>query len=594
MRVCLLVAAAMVAILSSPGGADMKLVQDGRTDYCIVLAKDASPSEHWAASELKQFIGEMSGAVIPYAEDSNEAPAHAILLGDSRALQSLGAGIDFDDLGEEGFAIKTVGDRLVIAGGRLRGTMYGVYELLERLGCRFLTDKVNKVPKTRDIFVGTIDITQKPAFEYRDVYIREAMTPNYAARNRGNSYMAKIDKKRGGSIAYYPFVHSFNMLVPLEKYWDSHPEYFSMIEGKRIKDHTQLCMSNPEVLRIATETVMGWMRDKSEAKICSVSQNDWYNNCQCPNCKAIDDEEGSPSGLMLRFVNAIAEQTSKVYPDKLIDTLAYQWTEKPPKVTTKLHPNVRVRLCPIFCCESHAYESCGTKENNDFVENLKEWSKITDQLYIWHYNTSFAHYLNPFPDFWQLMDTAKLYKRYGVKGIFWEGSYPPGGGGEMAYLRSNLLSKITWDPEVNGNAVMREFCDDFYGRSGKYIYEYVQMLLNKVTKDQIHMKIWSAPTEPFLTPEIITAADKLFDKAEAEAESDEILDRIKHDRIPIQYVKFMQPVMNKQVQGKEADFLKQLDDFVALCRSRGMTHISEWEDLSAYHERTKKAIEGKE
>jgi hypothetical protein len=593
MRMHLFVAAALVALIGNQGGADMNLVQDGRSDYCIVLSKDASPSEHWAASELKQFIGEMSGAVLQYAEDNGQVPQKAILLGDSKALQSLGVNVDFADLGEEGFTIKTIGDRIIIAGGRLRGTMYGAYEFLERLGCRFLTDTVNKVPKTRDITVGALDITQKPVFEYRDVYIREAMTPNYAARNRGNSFMAKIDRKRGGNIAYYPFVHSFNQLVPLEKYWDTHPEYFSEIEGKRIKDHTQLCMSNPEVVKIATETVLKWMHDHPEARIYSVSQNDWYNNCQCPNCKAIDEEEGSPSGLMLRFVNAIAEETSKVYPDKLIDTLAYQWTEKPPKIT-KLHPNVRVRLCPIFCCESHPYETCGTNENKAFIDNLLEWGKITDQLYIWHYNTSFAHYLNPFPDFWQLMDTAKLYKRQGVKGIFWEGSYPPGGGGEMAHLRSYLLSKITWDPDIDGNEVMREFCDDYYGKSGKYIYEYVQLLLNKVTKDHIHMKIWATPTDPFLTPEIVAASDKLFDKAEAAAESEEILDRVKHDRIPIQYVKLMQPIMNKQVKGKEAEYLKKLDDFVALCKSRGMTHISEWEDLGAYHERMKKAIEGKE
>lgn len=585
-----LVAAALVALLCTQGGANVNLVKDGRSDYCIILAKDASPSEHWAAGELKRFIGEMSGAIISYADDSANVPEHAILLGDSQALRSLGVAIDFDSLGDEGFAIKTAGDRLIIAGGRLRGTMYGAYAFLESLGCRFLSDKVNKVPKTTDISVGTIDTAETPAFEYRDVYITEAMTPDYAARNRGNSYMAKIDKKRGGAIAYYPFVHSFAQLIPLEKYWDTHPEYYSMIDGKRTKDHTQLCLSNPEVVKLATQTVLGWMRDHPEAKICSVSHNDWYNNCQCPNCKAIDDEEGSPSGLMLRFVNAIAAETSKVYPDKLIDTLAYQWTEKPPKVTTKLHPNVRVRLCPIFCCESHPYETCGTKENTEFVENLKNWSKITDQLYIWHYNTSFANYLNPFPDYLQLMDTAKLYKRMGVKGIFWEGSYPQGGGGEMAFLRSYLLSKVTWDPEVDGMAVMREFCDDFYGKSGKYIFEYVQLMLDKVTKDHIHMKIWAAPTEAYLTPEIIAAADKLFDKAEAAAESPEYLERVKHDRIPIKFVKLMQPILNKQTKGKAEEYTKALDEFVALCKSRGMTRISEWEDINSFHERTKKVL----
>lgn len=576
----MLTAALLVALLNSQGGANVNLVQDGKTDYCIILDSHASPSEHWAASELKRFITEMSGAVLPYCPDSRSRPEHAIIIGGMPS-----------NVHSEGFLIKTVGSRVMIAGDPVRGTMYGVYAFLESLGCRFLTDTVNKVPKMSTISVPDLDIVDSPAFEYRDVYIREAMKPDYAARNRGNSANAGLDDKRGGSIAYYPFVHSFNALVPLDKYWATHPEDFSMIDGKRTKDNTQLCMTNPEVIKVATQTVLGWMHDHPEAKICSVSQNDWYNNCQCPDCKAIDEAEGSPSGLMLRFVNAIAAETEKAYPDKLVDTLAYQWTEKPPKIT-KPRANVRVRLCPIFCCEAHPYETCDAPENKAFIENLANWGKITDQLYIWHYNTSFAHYLNPFPDFRQLMDTAKLYKRSGVKGIFWEGSYSAGGGGEMGYLRSYLLSKITWNPDIDGTAVMKQFCDDFYGKGGKFIYEYVQLLQDKVTKDKIHMKIWAGPIDAYLTPEIIAKSDALFDKAEAAAESPEILDRIKHDRLPIEYVKLMQPIMHNQIKGKEADLTKELDSFVGKCKSYGMDAISEGESMDAYHARVKKLLGG--
>ena len=417
------------------------------------------------------------------------------------------------------------------------------------------------------------------------------MNSEFAAPNRCNSAHAQLDEKHGGGVLYYPFVHTFAALVPLDKYWDSHPEYYSMIDGKRTRESTQLCMSNPEVLKIATATVLQWMKDHPEAKLYSVSQNDCYNNCQCPQCKAIDEEEGSPSGLMLRFVNAIAAETEKVYPDKLIDTLAYQWTEKPPKIT-KPRPNVRVRLCPIFCCESHPYETCDAKENKAFVENLANWSKITDQLYIWHYNTSFANYLNPFPDFRQLMDTAKLYKKSGVKGIFWEGAYPGGGGTEMGYLRSYLLAKISWDPDVDGKAVIKDFCDNYYGKSGKYIMDYVGMLEDKVTKDSIHMHIWVGPNEPYLTPEIIAKADSLFDKAESVADSPVILDRVKLTRIPIEFVKLMQPILNKQTKGHEAEYAKKLDEFVAKCKSYGMDSINEGVSLDDWYKRTKKEIGG--
>lgn len=590
MRTHALLTAALLTALCGKGGANVNLVVDGRTDYCIILAKNASVSEHWAASELKRFITEMSGAVLPYCPDSSNPPEKAILVGESVALRSIPANGGYS-VGDEGFLIKTIGGRIAIVGGRERGTMYGVYALLESLGCRFLTDTVNKVPRKSTIAVPDIDVVETPAFEYRDVYIREAMHPDYAARNRGNSANAGLDVKRGGSIAYYPFVHSFASLVPLDKYWAAHPEYFSMIDGKRTKDNTQLCMSNAEVLKVATETVLQWMREHPEAKLYSVSQNDWYNNCQCPACKAIDEQEGSPSGLLLRFINAIAEQTEKVYPDKLVDTLAYQWTEKPPKITSP-RANVRVRLCPIFCCEAHPYETCDAPENKAFIENLANWSKITNNLYIWHYNTSFANYLNPFPDFRQLMDTAKLYKRSGVKGIFWEGAYPAGGGGELGQLRSYLLSKITWNPEIDGEAVMKEFCDDYYGKAGRYVYEYVQLLEDKVTKDNIHMKIWAGPNDAYLTPEIIAASDALFDKAESVSDSPEILDRVRQARLSIEFVKLMQPIVRKETKGKEAELRKQLDDFIAQCKHYGMTNISEGEGLDPYYERIKKELGG--
>lgn len=573
------------------GEASVRLVSNGRSDYCIVLSKDASPSDHRAAAEFKRFVIEMSGATIPYAASDMEAPEKAVLIGDSPALKSLGVNIDYTSLGNEGYVIKTVGNRLVIAGGRMRGTMYGVYAFLEDiLGCRWYSSKVSKIPKLSNIALDNLDIVGMPAFEYRDVFYTDAFDKDWAARNRTNGVAAKLDTETGGKISYYPFVHTFAMLVPLDKYWDTHPEYFSMIDGKRIREYTQLCMSNPDVLGIATQTVLGWMRDHLEAKLYEVSQNDWYNQCQCENCRAIYESEGNPSGLLLRFVNAIAEETEKTHPDKLIDTLAYQWTEKPPKITKPRH-NVRVRLCPIFCCEAHPYEQCDAPENKAFVENLANWAKITNNLYIWHYNTSFIHYLNPFPDFRQLADSAKLYKRTGVKGIFWEGNYSAGGGGEFAELRAYLLAKITWNPNVDYQTVMNDFIDGYYGAAGKYIRKYVQLLEDKVTKENIHIKVLQAgPNDAYLISDVVTEADALLAKAESVADSPEVLDRVQHAKLPIEYVKLMQPIMRKETAGKEPDLLKSLDALVEKCKHYGITNISEAESLNDFYNRIKKEL----
>lgn len=145
-------------------------------------------------------------------------------------------------------------------------------------------------------------------------------------------------------------------------------------------------LTNPEVRRLGVERVRQWIKENPEAMILSVSQNDWEGWCECDNCRRVEQEEGGEhSGPILRFVNAIAEEIEKTNPDKLIDTLAYWYTENPP-LKVRPRPNVRIRLCPIGVCEAHPYEQC--PRSAYFMKNLRAWNKITNQLYIWHYNTS--------------------------------------------------------------------------------------------------------------------------------------------------------------------------------------------------------------
>ena len=73
------------------------------------------------------------------------------------------------------------------------------------------------------------------------------------------------------------------------------------------------------------------IRNDPGASFYGVSQNDWYNFCTCPDCKALDDAEESHAGTMIAFVNQIAEAVEKEFPNVIIETLAYQCTRKPPK-----------------------------------------------------------------------------------------------------------------------------------------------------------------------------------------------------------------------------------------------------------------------
>lgn len=577
-----LLAVLLLAFVSQSAYA-ITLVENGRTNYRIVLAEGSSPSEHRAAAELNDHIRKISGATIPIVP---EKTGPSILIG-SRYLPKE----ELATLGDEGFVIRTKGDDLIIAGGRLRGTMYGVYSFLEdTLGCRWYSADVSKIPQMKTIKIPEMDVKEIPAFEYRDPYFTEAWNKNWAARNRTNGFGTQLDRSTGGKLRYGKFVHTFEQLVPPSEYFETHPEYFSLVNGERLRVRSQLCLTNPDVLKIATETLLGWIRKDPEAKIWSVSQNDWGNNCQCENCKAIDEEEGSPSGSMLRFVNAVAAEVAKEFPNVLIDTLAYQYTEKPCKITKPLE-NVRVRLCPIGACQAHPYEKC--PKNESVVANLKAWSQITDQLYIWHYNTSFPHYLIPFPDFEELGADADMYLRHGVKGIFWQGDYSRGGGASDAELRSWILAKLSWNPKRDWSALMDDFLAGYYGAAAPYYRQYMDMLHKEVREKDIHFNCGLNPKSSLFSPEIIAESVRLFDLAEkAVANSPDELKRIKKARLGIEYLQIAQPIEYKNFEGQEKELLARIDSFIATCKDFGITNLNEWSDINATHEQWKKALGG--
>lgn len=565
-------------------GANLTLTRDGKSGYTIVIAADASPSERHAAEELQSFLEQISGARLPI---STETRPKMVLVGNSAALQALHLKIPFRDLGPEGFILKTAGQHLAIAGGRLRGSMYGVYTFLEKLGCRWFTADVSRIPRLRTITVGPIDEMQKPAFEYREPFFSEAADRDWAARNKMNGVLMKLDTATGGKVQYYPFVHSFNTLVPPEKYFHDHPEYFSLIDGKRRAERSQLCLTNREVLRVGVESVKRWITEHPEATIFSVSQNDWTGWCECDNCRRVEQEEGGAhSGPLLRYVNALAAEIEKKHPDKLIDTLAYWYTEEPP---AKVRPraNVRIRLCPIGVCEAHPYEQCPYSAY--FMKNLKAWSKITNQLYIWHYNTNFAHYLLPFPDFDELAADIPMYKDHGVVGLFMEGSVTEGGGAENAELRSYVMAKLLWDSKADVKRAIDEFHEACYGKAAPPMRRYFELMHQQVRTPPAglgrHIWIYDSPGAPYLNEEFVAKAEELFRQADAAAENDAVRARVRKARLGIDYVRLTRAkrftVDGEWYRPADLDSLKaRWDTFVASLGQFGITNLSESSPLT--------------
>jgi hypothetical protein len=514
------------------------------------------------------------GAELPIVTDAGERTAHEIVLGAATLPGDTANANAIERPGPDGFALRTSGNRLMINGDGPRGTLYGVYSLLEdKLGVRWFTPDAEYVPRLDRVVLPELSETHTPSFEYREVYWSEfTHNADFAARHRlnGNSY-ALADQHGGRKVVYFPFVHSFDLLVP-PSLFETHPEYFPLINGERKEGYVQRCLSHPEVLRMATQRVLQWIREHPEANVISVSQNDTINNCQCPECKALDDAEGSPAASLFRFVNAIAEAVEKEHPNVRIDTLAYQYTRKPPK-TIRPHKNVIVRLCSIECCFAHPFDRCPADENRRFVEDIESWQSVAPLLYVWDYTTNFANYQQPFPNINSLQANVQFSASHGVKGLFEQGNYSSGGLGEMEPLRAYLLAKLLWDPNTDIRRHTEEFLHAYYGKAAGKIRDYIALAHEQVQADGVHAHIFDRPTARYLNDQFLDRAETLFDEAERLAGDSDVRLRVRTARLPVWYVK----LVTDRVSGDDRSAM--LDRFQNVAREAGVSHISESRSL---------------
>jgi hypothetical protein len=523
----------LIAILCATA-AQASSSQSGQKSHgrIIVVQPGATPAEIYAAYELSATLREITGFSWPVRKEAKTAPANAIIIGPGPLVETYFPKVKLAGYGTEQTALHTKGGRVLLAGGRPRGTLYAVYHFLQdECGVRWWTSWAKTVPHNPALKVGKLSSDAKPAFESRDPFWFHAFDGPWAARNFSNSKSAALTEKTGGKVEYKGFVHTFYPLVPPEEYFEKHPEWYSLIDGKRTVDRAQLCTTNPELRDFIVRRVREWLKESPEAKIVSVSQNDWYRPCECPNCKAIDDREGTHAGTMLALANYVADKIGPEFPGVAIDTLAYQYTRKAPK-TIKPRSNVIVRLCSIECSFAAPLED---PSNKSFADDLVAWSKLSSRLYIWDYVTNFSNYVQPHPNWFVLGPNVRFFHQHGVRGLFEQGAYQSNGA-EMAEMRAWVLARLLWNPYQDEKKLIDEFLDGYYGKpSARYIREYMA-LVSQAAKG-VKMGINAPPSSPYLNIATLSKAERLWQQAEKAAQdSPDLLWRVKQGHLPVRYV----------------------------------------------------------
>lgn len=493
------------------------LFSRGKTSYSIVIGNSASTSEMEAAKELQEYLFQISDIRFPILNEG--VTGKRIIIGyNDEAANNNPSRVPFPPQ-DESFSIFSVKGDIFIYGGSLRGTLYGVYDFLEKeFSCKWYTKDISVIPHKRKWSFKSIDRTVHPAFKIRTVYYRSLLDQQWVKHSRNS-----------GRELYWG-THTMGLLVPADKFFAKHPEYFSLWKGER-KSDAQLCLSNPALVKICADALKEVIRDNPNYLVYDLSQNDNQYPCQCNRCQAIVKEEGSESGPIIRFVNQVARIIKEEYPDKYLGTFAYTYSRQAPR-KVKPDDNVIIRLCDGECCFSHTIEEC--EVNRRFFNDLKEWSAISSNLMVWDYVAPVYEYLVPFPNLAVLQPNIQLFKRYGAIGAFEQGSYTSWLS-DLSDLKSYLLTQLLMDDNADVNALTNDFLKNVYGKSAPYIKQYINYLNSLVTPN-FHLAKYNHFDDAIYSPEMIAYCCNLFDKAEKVAENEIIRDRVRVVRVPIDYL----------------------------------------------------------
>jgi hypothetical protein len=478
--------------------------------------------------------------------------------------------VHVSDLGNEGLRIRIGSNRITIVGGKLRGTLYGVYEFAEKyLGIRFLTHNYTYIPTSRkQILIPIGQFSYVPVFIYRNCYYKENMLhPEFSVRLRLNSFAT--GEKYGG-VCDMEFVnHSFGYQIPVDSYGVKHPEYFAEINGKRSLEGygggPQLCVTNPDVIKLLTKAVFKKLQEHPGIRNVGVVQNDNNNYCKCVNCEAINQKEKSPMGAQMIMINAVAKEIGKMNKEAIVGTLAYQYTRKRP-LTIVPDANVMVQLCSIECDMLHPYADKDNEMNRAFAHDLAEWGQVCENLWIWDYMVDFNCYGLPFPNLQSIGKNISYYRDNHIKGVFMEGNYSSEAG-ELSDLKNYVASQCLWKPGSDSWELTKEFCNLYYRKSAKPILEYLTVIHDKVKKK--NLKARCNPVKPH---EI--GLDSIFSKyifakfEEALLLADDTILKERVERASLcAYVSVLETSLerNKKIAG----------EFVELARKYNMTYYDE-------------------
>lgn len=449
----------------------MDLVKDGAPTAVVVTA-DGQMGKGIGVRGATNMTSEAARTLIDWVEKitdvrlalTNAAPrgGPAIYIGEAAVAK----GLKLDDLespSREGLRVVVKGDMALIGGQNGESTVRAVCRFLEKLGCRYFMDpsrhkidpRIGEVyPRTKTLSVDDFVHAETPGMLYRSIWGSVFYSPTLWRLWNGNG---GIEMGMGHSWAAY---------VSKTEYGATHPEYFTLLDGKRNTNVEWLCTSHPDVRDIFVRKLLEQAKANPKGSF-SISPPDNRQYCQCEKCRAQDDPEHreASSGAIsmttrfLNFYNEIGRRVYKEYPDVTLNFYCYADYTEPPRKREKACPNLVAWIAPIRYSRYHRIDSPVSASKQFEKQVIEGWSQVVDKLAYRTYNANLAESTVPFSKILTWKHDFPYLKQKGCVGVNNETFVAWGIMGPHMYQSIRMM----YDPDLDSDALMDDYFSKFYG-----------------------------------------------------------------------------------------------------------------------------------
>jgi len=478
------------------------LVENGKSDYKIVIPENPSEMVLIAASELNLFLKESTGVELQVVTDKglehDNAQKHLSIGNTTLLREQTDIVIDYSVMGECGPSVDTRENTVYMCGATEYGTLFSVY--------RFLKYQIGFVAYAKDCVVvdyynsvNLLDFNYHyvPAVDVQTFGEREhsvdtvedlvsiARLGGFSHRHRGAGGPFGLSGAFWGA-----YCHTVKSVMPEAEYADFY-------------DRGQLCYTHPDVVEVFSNNFIEKFASTPKWPWFMFGGEDTAATCTCSRC-AEAHEKYTPAGVYVRFMNAVAENVEKYYEENNIDAtlvvagLGYHEYSPPPiekdedgnykkdkegnyipvdeSVVPDNEGQVQVGMCyvPRGVCVLHPFHDEPCEDNLHIEEEMKGWGNLTKWVFVYTYGGNYS-YVTGFMNSWsQLTTVYDLFKQTNVTAVFWDNSkfngYRP-----LSTLRIFYALSLGHNPYQDPEKLVLDFCDNYYGPASKAIQEYLNL-----------------------------------------------------------------------------------------------------------------------